>query len=58
MEEELADLHGKSGALVMNSGYVANMATLESLGKILKDVIFISDAKNHASLIEGIRATR
>ncbi|KAM3140466.1 hypothetical protein pb186bvf_007446 [Paramecium bursaria] len=58
LERELADLHGKTGALVMNSGYVANMATLESLGKILKDVIFISDAKNHASLIEGIRATR
>ncbi|CAD8142405.1 unnamed protein product [Paramecium pentaurelia] len=58
LERELADLHRKDSALVMNSGYVANMATLDTLGKVLKDVTFLSDAKNHASLIEGMRATK
>lgn len=58
LERELADLHNKDSSLVMNSGYVANMATLDTLGKVLKDVTFLSDAKNHASLIEGMRATK
>ena len=55
LERELASLHSKDGALLYSSAYVANEWSLIALSKIIPDVVFLSDSKNHASLIQGIR---
>ena len=55
LENELARLHSKGAALLYTSAFVANEWTLVALSKIISNIVFLSDSKNHASLIQGIR---
>lgn len=55
LEKELASLHRKPASLVFSSCYVANDATLSTLGSKIPGLVYFSDASNHASMIQGIR---
>jgi 5-aminolevulinate synthase len=58
LEQELADLHGAEDALLFNSGYMSNWATLGTLAARMPGCVVLSDELNHASMIEGIRHSR
>jgi 5-aminolevulinate synthase len=58
LERELAELHGKEAALLFNSGYMSNWASLSTLASRLPGCVVLSDAFNHASMIEGVRHAR
>jgi 5-aminolevulinate synthase len=58
LEHELATLHKKERALLFSSAYVANEWTLIALSKIVPNIEFISDSKNHNSLIVGIQHSK
>ena len=55
LERELCYLHQKESALLFNSGYLANQATLSTLGKNLPDAVFFFFFKNNSSIIQGIK---
>jgi 5-aminolevulinate synthase len=55
LEQELADLHGKEGALVFTSGYVSNETGISTIARLLPNCLILSDALNHNSMIEGVR---
>lgn len=57
LEGSLADWHGKEAALVFPTGFSSNDATLQCLLRQIPDCVVISDEKNHASIINGVRAT-
>lgn len=56
LEEKIAKLHSKEAALTYSSGWMSNMAGLSALSHVIPDLIYISDAANHNSMIAGIRA--
>ena len=56
LEEELAHFTGGPAALVFSSGYLANLGALTALGG--EDVTIVSDAGNHASIIDACRLSR
>ncbi|HZY11221.1 MAG TPA: 5-aminolevulinate synthase [Beijerinckiaceae bacterium] len=55
LEAELADLHGKEGALVFTSGWISNLASISTIADLLPNCLILSDALNHNSMIEGIK---
>lgn len=55
LEQAISALHDKESTLIFTSGYIANQATLSTLGKIIPDCIVFSDQLNHASMIHGIK---
>jgi 5-aminolevulinate synthase len=58
LEHELATLHKKEKALLFSSAYVANEWSLIALAKIIPNIHYISDSKNHNSMIVGISHSR
>jgi 5-aminolevulinate synthase len=57
LEQTLASWHEKDNALLFAGAYLANVTALQTLGRHIPDLVFISDERNHASMIEGIRAS-
>ncbi|MFD4343737.1 8-amino-7-oxononanoate synthase [Streptomyces coelicoflavus] len=56
LERELAEFCGFEAALVLSSGYAANLAAVTALAP--HGSLVVSDAGNHASLIDGCRLAR
>jgi len=58
LENKVALLHKKDNGLLFNSGYLANLSTIESLGKLFPESTIYSDQDNHSSIIKGIKLSK
>lgn len=58
LEGLLANWHQQEAALLFNGAYQANVTTLQTLGRQIPGLVFFSDERNHASIIEGMRGCR
>ena len=58
LEADLADLHGKEGALAFTSGWISNLAAISTIADLIPDCLILSDALNHNSMIEGVRRSK
>ena len=56
LERALADFKNADDAIVLPSGYLANMAAIQTL--LGKEDIVISDELNHASIIDAVRLSQ
>jgi 8-amino-7-oxononanoate synthase len=56
IEHRLASFTGSECALLFGSGYAANIGLLQAI--VSPDDLILSDERNHASLIDGIRLTK
>lgn len=53
LEKKIALLHGKEDAMLLTSGYLANVSTIAAL--VGKNDYILSDRLNHASIIDGAK---
>ncbi len=56
LERDLADFTGAAAALVFSSGYLANLGAITALTDA--DCTVVSDAGNHASIVDACRLSR
>ncbi|MGE7766033.1 8-amino-7-oxononanoate synthase [Peribacillus sp. NPDC096540] len=56
LEKRLAEFKQTDSAIVLNTGYMANIAALTTL--VGKEDLILSDEMNHASIIDGCRLSR